>query len=129
MPQAATPDGERLRLLGSSMQRLVPALASLTERHYPVELDGTSRFEEHRAVTPPRGWRVEQLPAGGQVDSPFGVLSRTVHVRDGVVHVDTTFELRVGRVSVADYPAFRRWAERADALLRQPIELREDVTK
>ena len=80
-------------------------------------------------VTPPRGWRVEQLPAGGQVDSPFGVLSRTVHVRDGVVHVDTTFELRVGRVSVADYPAFRRWAERADALLRQPIELREDVTK
>ena len=129
VPQAATPDGERLRLLGSSMQRLVPALASLTERHYPVELDGTSRFEEHRAVTPPRGWRVEQLPAGGQVDSPFGVLSRTVHVRDGVVHVDTTFELRVGRVSVADYPAFRRWAERADALLRQPIELREDVTK
>ncbi|HHH29862.1 MAG TPA: DUF3858 domain-containing protein, partial [Polyangiaceae bacterium] len=93
-------------------------------RQHPLELGALSSYSETRQIHLPRGWRASELPEGGVAESRFGRVS--VSVSRGERHTVTArtqFAIEVDRVSPDDYPAFRRWVEQADQLLRQRILL------
>ena len=71
----------------------------------------------------PAGASVAALPTGGEVESPFAKLSVRYERQGDVIRVRTEWVSRTDRVSVAEYPAFRAFVERADALLRERITL------
>ena len=66
------------------------------------------------------------LPAGGEVSSPFGRLKLAFQKSGDTVTARTEFSVRATASSPSEYPAFRRWVEAADQLLKQRIGLRKD---
>lgn len=121
VPQLARRDGNELRLEVSVIGDLVRSLARTPARRYSLDLGSTSSYLERRIVRVPAGMRVTELPVGGEANSPFGKLKVTVEPSPGGLTVRTELELSRDRISAADYPAFKDWAERADVILRQRI--------
>jgi len=123
VPQLAQRDGTALRMPPTVLQDLVRSMARSPERRYPLDLGGTASYQEQRTVRLPGGFRPGDMPSGGTVESPFGRLQLTVEASGRQVQTRTEFELRQDRVSPEDYPAFRRWVQEADQVLRQRITL------
>lgn len=122
-PQLAVRDGRLLRVAPSALSGLSAQLARASSRQLPLDLGLRRAYEEDRRVRMPRGWTVGELPAGGTAESRFGRVSLEVS-RDGdAVRAVTRYRLDVDRVSPDDYPAFRRWVEEADRLLRQRLTM------
>jgi hypothetical protein len=63
------------------------------------------------------------VPAGGEASSDFGRLSVSYRQDGGGVVARTELVMSRDRVAPSDYPAFRRWVEEADRLVRQRITL------
>ena len=121
VPQMAQRDGDRLRIAPSVVEDLMRRLARRPERRYPLDIGGTSAYSEERTVHLPRGYRVSDLPAGGEAESKFGLLRLRVESAGQTVRAETDFEIRSARVAPEQYRAFREWVDRADTLLRQQI--------
>ncbi|MFW6051761.1 MAG: DUF3857 domain-containing protein [Myxococcota bacterium] len=125
VPQLAQRDGGGLRVAPSTLDDLVRGLARTATRRHPLDLGGTTSYVEERTLTPPAGFRPASVPDGGEVESRFGRLGMALE-RDGrKVRVRTELEIRTDRVAPKDYPAFRRWVQAADALLRQRLRFEE----
>ena len=122
-PQLAQRSGTRLLVPPSTIGNLVPALARAPTRRHALELGSPRTYVEQRNVRLPAGATLEPLPSGGEVDSPFAKLTVRYERQGDVVRVRTEWIMRTDRVSVADYPAFRSFVERADALLRERITI------
>jgi cellulose synthase operon protein C len=125
VPRFAERDGDALRMAPSTLDDLVRQLAPTAKRRYPLDLGGTAGYVEERTVTLPKGMRVSARPDGGEAKSPFGTLTLQVRGDDRTIEVRTALELSRDRVSPDEYPAFRKWVERADALLRQRFTFEE----
>ncbi len=121
VPQLARRAGSELHLAPSTLANLVRALAQTPQRRYPRELGPPSTYVERRTVRLEQGLTVQHVPDGGEAVSPFGRVTVAYDRRADSVSIRTELEMRTDRVSVADYPAFRRWVESADALLRQRL--------
>ena len=67
-----------------------------------------------------------ELPAGGEATSAFGRLKLDFAQKGSTVWARTEFSVTHDRVTATEYPAFRRWVEQADQLLRQRIGVRKD---
>jgi hypothetical protein len=124
VPQMARRDGDGLSVPPTVLEDLLRRMARTPSRQYPLDLGGTSSYSEERTLTLPRGWHVGDAPSGGAAESEFGRLRTSVEQRGRDVSTRTEFEVRRDRISPREYPAFRRWVEEADELLRQRIELR-----
>jgi transglutaminase-like putative cysteine protease/Flp pilus assembly protein TadD len=124
VPQLGRWDGDELRLALCSIADLIQAFAPAAERHYPLDLRGTSSYIEARTVQIPSGMRATDVPSGGEVRSEFGRLRIRFRVVGRQLISETDFELTRDRVSPEQYPAFRRWVEAADQLLRQRVTIR-----
>ncbi len=121
-PQVARNEGKELRIAATAMRDLLRELAPSTTRKFPLELETTNAYREERTLRAPAGFSIGALPAGGTVESPFGSLKVTNEKRGANEVVSSTaFELRVDRVEPADYPAFRRFVEQVDEILRQRV--------
>jgi hypothetical protein len=118
-PQLGRWDGEQLRFSPSSLHDLIQALAPASGRRYPLDLEGTSSYAEERTVQIPPGTRIANLPAGGEVSSVFGQLRMEFQTSGKKLLTKTYFEVKKDRISPEQYPAFRRWVEAADVLIRQ----------
>jgi tetratricopeptide (TPR) repeat protein/transglutaminase-like putative cysteine protease len=119
--QLAVRDGRTLRVAPTVLGDLSRSLATASTRDLPLELGGRSMYVEERRVQLPQGYTIGELPEGGSAESPFGRLSVEV-ARDGRdVRSRTEFQLNADRVSASDYPAFRRWVEQVDRILRQRV--------
>ncbi|NOY93175.1 MAG: DUF3857 domain-containing protein [Deltaproteobacteria bacterium] len=123
VPQMARRDGTNLRLSPSVMTDLLRGMAAQPTRRLPLDLGGTSRYVEERTIRLPAGFRPGRLPTGGVAESPFGKLSLSVEANGRSILARTEFEVRRDRIPPDEYPAFRAWVERADALLREQITL------
>ena len=121
VPQLAQRDGERLRMPPSVLDDLTRSMARSSRRRHVLDLGGTSSYVEERTVQLPGGMRVGEVPAGGNAESPFGKLTMTVEQSGRQVQTRTEFEIRKDRITPEEYPAFRRWVQEADEILRQRI--------
>lgn len=121
-PQVARREGNELRIAASSMRDLLREMASSPTRKLPLELNVKNAYREERTLRAPQGWTASTLPVGGKIQSPFGSLKVTNEKRSATEVVSTTdFELSVDRVEPRDYPAFRRFVEQVDEILRQRV--------
>jgi tetratricopeptide (TPR) repeat protein len=123
VPQFATRDADGLRVPVSVMGDLVRSLARTEARTQAFDLGSTTHYVEDRTLRAPAGMEVVTLPEGGRVESPFGVFLMTVTREGRNVSIHTELTLSRDRVEAADYPQFRGFVERADALLRQRLAL------
>jgi tetratricopeptide (TPR) repeat protein len=126
VPQMARWDGSELRLEPSVLHDLVQDLARLPERMYPLDLQGSRLYVEERNVRLPPGMRAVELPLGGEASSPFGRLKLAFSQSEGTITARTELAVTRDRVAPQEYPAFRRWVEAADQLLKQRIGIRKD---
>jgi hypothetical protein len=126
VPQLARWDGDELRLEPSVLQDLVQDMARLPKRRHTLDLHGTRTYIEERSVRLPPGMLASDLPAGGEASSPFGRLKLDFTQSAGTVTARTELALTRDRVAPMEYPAFRRWVEAADQLLKQRIGIRKD---
>jgi hypothetical protein len=129
VPQLARWDGDELRLEPSVLNDLVQDMARLAKRRHPLDLQGTRTYVEERSVTLPQGMITSELPAGGEASSEFGRLKLAFSQNGGTVTAHTELALVRDRVAPSEYPAFRRWVEAADQLLRQRIGIRKNQEK
>jgi cellulose synthase operon protein C len=125
VPQLAQRDGGALRMAGSTLEDLVRSYAPTASRQHPLDLGSTTSYVEERTITLPNGLRPSVVPDGGEVRSEFGSLVVRISHEGQRVKARTEFELVKDRVEPKQYPAFRRWVEKADALLRQRFHFEE----
>jgi hypothetical protein len=126
----ARKEGPELVLALSPVQTLASRLAPLVKRTLPVWLPPhvAPREESHTfRVVAPKGWAFEALPQGGEAPGgPFGrarldvsrdpknpkavIVKRSVVVDQSVIGVD-------------EYPKWRAWVQRVDALMHKSLRL------
>jgi hypothetical protein len=123
-------EGTELVVPLSASQTLASQIAPLVKRTLPVWLGPTQaprRDARTIRVVAPKGWRFEALPAGGDENGgPFGRAHleiardprdpRTV-VAQRVVVFDQS------AISVDEYPRWRAWVQRVDALMHRAVRL------
>jgi hypothetical protein len=76
---------------------------------------------EVRTIHLPTGARVAALPTPGTLETPFGRATLTVERRGDAVVVGSELALERSRVAPHEYPAFRAFCAKADALLAQRL--------
>jgi len=78
-------------------------------------------------IVAPGGWRFEPLPPGGDENGgPFGRahLEVSADPRDPhVVVVKRTMVFDQSAISVDEYPKWRAWVQRVDALMHKAVRL------
>ena len=128
--RAARREGRALVLSVSPSRPLTTALAPLTKRTLAVELPPSIAPTRRLAtieIVAPVGFRFAPLPPTGNADGGrFGKATVAMKLSaDGRrVTVTRNVTLAAWRISVNDYPAWRRWLQSVDALLRRRVRLR-----
>ena len=126
VPQMARLDGDEMHLAPSTLNDLVRTFARSPSRRYTLDLQSTSSYLEERSVTLPAGTSAS-MPPGGEARSAFGRLRLQFRARGNQVVGRTEFEVTRDRVAPGEYPAFRRWVQQADMLLRQRVVVRRSL--
>jgi tetratricopeptide (TPR) repeat protein len=129
----ARKEGAELVLALSPVQTLASRLAPLVKRTLPVWLPPhvAPREELHTfRVVAPKGWTFEALPQGGEAPGgPFGRASLDLS-RDPknpkVVVVKRSVVVDQSVVGVDEYPKWRAWVQRVDALMHKTVRLVPD---
>ena len=95
--------------------RLTPNFASLSHRRQAVELIAFTTIDDVYRVKLPAGAKVLSAPEPREATSPFGSYSIQVEQARGEVVVHSKLRVKVSRVEPADYQAWKRFCEEADA--------------
>jgi hypothetical protein len=123
-------EGTELVVPLSPSQPMASQIAPLVKRTLPVWLPpwlAPRRESRTIRVVAPKGWRFEALPQGGDENGgPFGKAHLDVapDPRDPstlVVHRITVIDQSA--ISVDDYPRWRAWIQRVDALMHKAVRL------
>jgi len=123
VPQMAQRSDAGLRVAPSSLSELTRDLARTPTRRHPLDLGTRSSYSERRTIRPSTGMRLDQVPAGGEVTSPFGRLAVRYERAGANVTATTELVLDRSRIAPGEYEAFRDFTRRADQLLRQRVSL------
>jgi hypothetical protein len=123
-------EGTELVVPLSPSQTTASQLAPLVKRTLPVWLPPhIAPRKEARTirVIAPKGWRFEPPPAGGDENGgPFGRAHLDV-ARDPrdpqTLVVRRTVVFDQSRISVEEYPKWRAWVQRVDALMHKAVRL------
>jgi tetratricopeptide (TPR) repeat protein len=105
---------------GFQQMNLSPLVASTT-REYDILLGSPSRIVFTLAIRLPAAHRVVSTPEPVTLDHPWGSLTSTVEVEDGVVRVCRTIVLKGHRLPKADYAAIREFATAIDLSANEKI--------
>jgi hypothetical protein len=100
---------------------LAATYARLGERHWPVVLGYPWQHVERVTFRLPAGVRVVRLPAERQVKNAFGGFTLSVKRDQAQVTVTSELRVEVGRVSPAEYPAFRAFLRDTDVALAERL--------
>ncbi len=107
--------------VGVAPWRLVERFAQSAVRNVPLRID--FRRQESRRLRLPAGV-AGPAEADRHLDSKFGRARLVVARQDGALTLDSSVNIEVSEVSVADYPAFRAWLADVDRALSSPVEVR-----
>jgi hypothetical protein len=125
-------EGAELVVPLAPSQTLASQLAPLVKRTLPVWLPAyVAPRKESRTirVVAPKGWAFEALPQGG--DENGGAFGRahlevTADPKDKhAVVVTRSVVFDQGTISVDEYPRWRAWVQRVDALMHKALRLEE----
>jgi hypothetical protein len=126
LPGACEVSGDRMECRGLVLSRpLVPALASLPERRYPlvVNLPITERVE--LVLDGPPGWSVER--AERRLEAEWGSVHEELDVDGRRVRSVLTLEVPARTVTPDEYPQFVRFCQAVDELSARPPTLERSV--
>jgi hypothetical protein len=123
VPRFGRFDGTTMQVAPSVLNDLVRNMARAPSRKQPLDLGASNTYVEERAFTAPKGMQFSGVPQGGEASSEWGKLRLSYAASGGGLKVRTEFTLTRARVAPEEYPAFRRWVDAADQLLRQRISL------
>ena len=122
LPGACDVAGDRIVCRGLVVSRpLVPSLASLPERSYPlvVPLPITERIE--LVLEAPAGWSSERPPR--RLDAEWGSVAEELTVDGFRLRSVLTLEVAAVTVAPEDYPRFARFCQAVDELSARPPTL------
>jgi hypothetical protein len=121
----ARSEGDEWALASLGAYSFMANFASLPQRTLPVVLPpfmAPSHQRRTMTFTLPAGFEWKPLPPGGEAKGgPFGLAKvsfKTGRTPRSVV-VETEIVFDKSTITVAEYPAFRKWLESVDALIRQ----------
>jgi hypothetical protein len=123
VPRFANLDGSGMLVAPSVLSDLVRNMARTPKRQQPLDLGSPNTYVEERAFTPPKGMGFSNVPQDAAAESEFGRLQLHYEPDGAKLKVRTEFVLKRARIAPSEYPAFRRWVDAADQLLRQRIAL------
>jgi len=122
LPTACEAVDDRMECRGLVIARpLVPSLASLPAREYPLELGLAITERVETEIQPPVGWTVDR-PAR-RLQSSWGSLEEELAVDGGWHRSVMTLEVPARTVSPEEYPAFARFCQAVDELASRPPTL------
>lgn len=121
-------EGKDLVVEISPPMPIASLLAPLPKRTLPVELPGAiapHRQERVVRIIAPKGLSIATLPPNEIADG--GAFGKAEVSYEQISDTEAIMKRSIGfaspRISVADYPAWRRWLQRVDGLLRRSIRL------
>ncbi len=120
-PTFARREGKSLIVPVTDDFRLTPSYASLSKRNLPVAIGAFSELRNTYTIELPPGAKVASMPQPVQVDGPFGYYSLQVETTGQKVKVQSKLGVKVSRVNVPDYPAWKQFCEAADRALGAPL--------
>ncbi len=123
LPGACDRTGDKMECRSLVVSRpLVPSLASLPQRKYPLSLDLPISERVELVLRLPPGWTVDRLPR--RLEADWGSVSETLEV-DGDRY-QSVLMLRVPARTVPpeEYPEFARFCRAVDELSGRPPTLR-----
>ena len=127
-PRACEPEGGELVCRGLVLSRpLVPVLATLPERQYPLVLRVPVKRHLALELVPPQGWRVAQRPPR-LLDARWGTVRETLAEANGVLTSVLELALDAQTVDPEAYTAFARFCQAVDELSTRPPRL-QPLTK
>lgn len=101
---------------------VVPMLARLPERTYPLMLRLPIERRIQLDLVPPPGWEPKNRRPR-HLDAKWGSVSETLEPVDGSLQSNLHISLPAQTVSPADYPAFARFCQAVDELATRPPRL------
>ena len=121
-PRVCESEGDELVCRGLVLSNpLVPILASLPERKYPLDLRLPIERRLELDVTPPDGWSVVERPPR-QLETDWGSVTETLSTagttRRSVLHI----EIPAQAVAPDDYAAFARFCQAVDELMLRRLK-------
>jgi hypothetical protein len=121
-PRLADRDGAGLRFLAfGAHHRFAERLAPLSSRRFDLVVGDPWQTRLAFRWALPAGWRAGALPAPVTLEGPFGRLTATFREEGGALLTEARLALSRGRVSAADYPAFRAFLGQVDRVLASPL--------
>lgn len=120
----ARPDGALAFHPFGEQSRYLYALAPLGRRRHDLVLDPPGRERLVVELALPAGAILEEPAEGGEIRSPFGSFSLAVEEAGGRLILRRELALTTSRVSPEDYPAFRDFLRRVDAMAAPELRLR-----
>ncbi len=120
-PTFARREGKLLIMPVTDDFRLTPTFASLSQRRLPVAVGAFAELRHKYTVELPPGAKIVSAPTSTKVDGTFGYYSLEVETTPQRVKVQSKLGVKVSRVSVADYPAWKQFCEAADRALSTPL--------
>jgi hypothetical protein len=121
--QFARNEGDTISVPVGPAEHMVREFASLGARKQDIRLYAQSTTESDWTVKLPAGAKVLRAPQGDSVESPFGTFSLSVEKNGATVHVKSSLTIKTLRVRASDYPQFRAFCERVDAILGQRLAI------
>ena len=127
IPEACEPEGAGLVCRSLVLANpMVPVLASLPERTYPlvmrVPIDRLLELE----LVPPSGWQVDESPPR-QLAAQWGSIDETLDRAGGAYRSALRIKLPAQTVEPDEYPTFARFCHAADELSSRPPRLVRSV--
>ncbi len=120
-PTFARREGKLLVMPVTDDFRLTPTFASLSQRRLPVAVGAFAELQHKYTIELPPGAKVISAPSSTNSDGKFGYYSIEVETTAQRVKVQSKLGVKVSRVSVADYPAWKQFCEAADRTLSTPL--------
>ncbi len=116
-------EGDLLRAPLSFFPLNLPVEPVSAGREVPLELPRPYRMSSETTFEAPSGFRVQDAPRAGRVDSAWGTVTLESDRTRGALRVRALLEWRGGAVAVPDLAAFSTFVEQARQLLSQPVVL------
>jgi hypothetical protein len=119
-PRACEPEGGQLVCRSLVLSNpIVPVLASLPERRYPLVLRLPLERNLELDLVAPDGWAVTPRPPR-RLTANWGSVEETLSTADGVQRSTLHIVIPAVRVEPADYAAFARFCQALDELTTRP---------
>ncbi len=122
LPGACEHEGDAMVCRSLVLGRpLVPALASLPTRSYPLILQLPIERRFTVTIHPPAGWTIKRQPR--QLRTEWGSLTENLEQTSDGIRSTLTLQVPAQTIAPGDYPRFARFCHALDELMLRPPRL------